>query len=257
MPQSRTLSLGMDVHNDSRAVADLAQDHDAQVISLGTLGTRHGDLDTLIRTMQAKAKHLVFVSAAGPCGSWLSRSLTKQGSVCGVIAPSLMPNKAGDRVNTDRRDAVPLARLLRSGALTPVSVPHAEDEAIRDLSRAREEALGDLTAAQFRLTACLRRHDIRYPGRATWSSAHLRWLSEGAGPTPAQPMVFQADVRAVTEHTARLQGLDHGRHAQVNAWRLQPVVDALQALRGGPFTVAVTTVADLGDLTRFDTPESA
>jgi len=98
------------------------------------------------------------------------------------------------------------------------------------------------------------RHDIRYTGRATWGPAHLRWLSEVVCPTPAQHSVFQTDVRAVTAHTERLQRLEQARHEQVTAWRLCPVVDALHALRGVQCTVAVTTVAELGDLTRFDTP---
>ena len=171
-----------------------------------------------------------------------------------MVAPSRVPKKAGDRVKTDRRDAMQLARLARSGDLTPVYVPKVEDEAIRDLSRAREDVVGDLKAAKFRLKAFLLRHDIRYTGRANWAPAHLRWLSEVVCPTPAQQIVFQEYVRAVTEHTDRLQRLDQELHEQVTAWRLCPVVDALQALRGVQFTVAVTTVAELGDLTRFDNP---
>jgi transposase len=166
----------------------------------------------------------------------------------------LIPKKAGDRVKTDRRDAMQLARLMRSGDLTPVYVPQVEDEAIRDLTRAREDTIRDLKAAKFRLKAFLLRHDIRYTGRATWSPAHLRWLSEVVCPTPAQPIVFQEYVRAVSEQTARLQRLEQELKDQVRSWRLQPVVEALQALRGVQFTVAVTTLAELGDLTRFDTP---
>jgi transposase len=174
--------------------------------------------------------------------------------VCWVVAPSLIPQKAGDRVTTDRRDAVHLARLMRSGALTPVYVPTVEDEAMRDLSRAREDALRDLTSATCRLTACLLRQDIRYTGRATWGPAHLRWLSEVVCPTPAQHIVLQAYVRAVNDHTERLGRLERALQDQVQSWRLSPVVEALQALRGVQFTVAVTTVAELGDLTRFNTP---
>jgi transposase len=157
-------------------------------------------------------------------------------------------------VNTDRRDAVQLARLMRSGDLTSVDVPKVEDEAMRDLTRAREDALRDLKAAKFRLKAFLLRHAIRYTGSATWGPAHLRWLSEVVCPTPAQPLVFQAYVRAVNEHTARLGRLERERQDQVQSWRVYPVVEALQALRGVQFTVAVTTVAALGDLTRFDHP---
>jgi transposase len=254
MNQSSMLCIGMDVHNEAIAVAYVAKDHAADVIYLGTIGTRHVDIDHLICKLQSKAKHLVFVYEAGPCGYWLYRYLTKKGYVCWVVAPFLIPKKAGDRVNTDRRDAVPLARLMRSGDWTPVYVPQVDDEAIRDLSRAREGTIRDLKAAKFRLKAFLLRHDIRYTGRATWSPAHLRWLSEVVCPTPAQPIVFQEYVRAVTEHTARLPRLEQELHEQVTSWRLQPVVAALQALRGVQFIVAVTTLAELGDLTRVDTP---
>jgi transposase len=166
----------------------------------------------------------------------------------------LIPKKAGDRVKTDRRDAMQLARLMRSGDLTPVYVPAVDDEAIRDLSRAREETLRDLQAAQVRLNAFLLRHDLRSTGRATWSPAHLRGLREVGCPTPAQPMVFPEYVQTVTEQTERLGRLELELQEPVHTWRFYPVVEALQALRGVQFTVAVTTGAELGDLTRFDTP---
>jgi transposase len=171
-----------------------------------------------------------------------------------VVAPSLIPTKPGDRVKTDRRDARQLARLLRSGALTPVYVPAVDDDAIRDLSRAREDTLRDLKAAKLRLNAFLRRHDIRYTGRAHWSPAHRRWLSEVVCPTPAQQIVFQAYGQTVTAQSARLGRLELELHEQGQTWRFAPVVEALQALRGVQFTVAVTTVAALGDLTRCDNP---
>jgi transposase len=143
---------------------------------------------------------------------------------------------------------------MRSGDLTPVYVPKVEEEAIRDLCRAREDVLRDLKAAKLRLKAFLLRHDLRSTGQATWNPAHLRWLAEVVCPTPAQHIVFQAYVRAVNAQTARLQRLEQERQEQVKSWRLNPVVEALQALRGVQFTVAVTTVAALGDLTRFENP---
>jgi transposase len=254
MNQSSTLYIGLDVHKEAIAVAYVAKAHDAEVIYLGTIGTRQADIDQLVRKLQSKAKHLVFVYEAGPCGYWLYRYLTQKGYDCWVVAPSLIPKKAGDRVKTDRRDAVQLARLMRSGDLTPVYVPAVEDEAIRDLSRAREDAICDLKAAKFRLKAFLLRQDIRDTGRATWGPAHLRWLSEVVCLTAAQQIVFQEYVRAVTEHAERLQRLEQALQEHVHTWRLAPVVEALQALRGVQFTVAVTMVAELGDLTRFDNP---
>jgi transposase len=256
MSQSSTLFIGMDVHKDTIAVAYVAQDHGAEVTYLGTIGTRQCDLDQLVRKMHSKAKHLIFVYEAGPCGYWLYRYLRKKDYDCWVVAPSLIPKKAGDRVKTDRRDAMQLARLARSGDLTTVYVPKVEDEAIRDLSRAREDTLGDLKDAKLRLKAFLLRHDIRYTGQANWRPAHLRWLSEVVCPTPAQQIVFQEYVRAVNEHMERLQRLEQELQDQVKAWRLHPVVEALQALRGVQCTVAVTMVAEIGDLSRFDTPRA-
>jgi transposase len=254
MLQSSTLFIGMDVHKETIAVAYVAQEYGAEVSYLGTIGTRQCDIDQLIRKMQSKAKHLIFVYEAGPCGYWLYRYLTKKGYDCWVVAPSLIPKKSGDRVKTNRRDAVQLARLARSGDLTLVSVPNVEDEAIRDLTRAREDTISDLKDAKFRLKAFLLRQDIRYAGRANWGPAHLRWLSEVVCPTAAQQIVFQEYVRAITESTERLQRLEQELQAQVQVWRLHPVVEALQALRGVQFTVAVTMVAEIGDLTRFEHP---
>jgi transposase len=235
-------------------VAYVAQDHGADVVSLGNIGTRPCDIDTLIRRLPSKSPPLVLVYEAGPCGYWLYRDLPQKGQVGWVVAPSRIPTKAGERVTTNRRDAIKLARRMRSGALTPVYGPAVEDEAIRDLCRAREDAIRDLKAATCRLNAFLLRQDIRSTGRATWSPAHLRWLREVVCPTAAQQIVFQAYVPAVTEHTARLQRLEEELHEQVQIWRLAPVVEALQGLRGVPFTVAVTTVAELGDLCRFENP---
>jgi transposase len=232
----------------------LWQERGAEVVFLGTIGTRQCDIDTLVRTLQSKAPHLLWVGEAGPWGSWLYRDLTKKPLVCWVVAPSLSPTKPDDRVKTDRRDAMQLARLMRSGDRTPVDVPAVEDEALRDLARAREEAIRDLKAAKSRLQAFLRRQEIRYDGRATWGPAHLRGRAEVVCPTPAQPMVFPAYVRAVSEHQARLQRLAADLREQGQAWRLHPVVQALQAMRGVQVTVAVTRSADLGDLTRVANP---
>jgi transposase len=223
---STTLFIGLDVHKDSIAVAYVAFDHGADVTYLGTIGTRQTDIDQLVRKLQSKAKQLVFVYEAGPCGYWLYRYLSKKGHACGVVAPSLIPKKAGDRVKTDRRDAIQLARLMRSGDLTPVYVPKLEDDAIRDLTRAREDATQDLKAAKFRLKAFLLRHDIRYTGRANWGPAHLRWLAEVVCSTPAQQIVFQEYGRSVDTITERLQRLEQELQDQVASWRLHPVVDA-------------------------------
>src|SRR6266571_1379689 len=219
MSQSSTLCIGMDVHKETIAVAYVAQDHGAEVTYLGTMGTRQCDIDQLVRKMPSKAKHLVFVYEAGPCGSWLYRYLRQKDYDCWVVAPSLIPKKAGDRVKTDHRDAVPLARLARAGDLTPVYVPNVDDAAIRDLTRAREDAISDRKDAKFRLKAFVLRQDIRSAGRANWGPAHLRWLAAVVCPTPAQQIVLQEYVRAVSEHTERLQRLEAELPTLVQSWR--------------------------------------
>jgi transposase len=251
---SKTLFVGLDVHKDTIAVAYAAEDRTADVVALGTIGTRQCDIDKLIRKLASKGATLVVAYEAGPSGYWLYRYLTRRGLSCAVVAPSLIPRKPGDRVKTDRRDAVTLARLLRSGDLTSIYVPTVDDEALRDLSRAREDAVHDLKRSKVRLKAFLLRQDIRYEGRANWNAAHLRWLAQVVCPTPAQQIVFQEYVHAVTEQTERLQRLEAELHAAVKTWRRQPVVDAVRALRGVDLIGAVTLIAEVGDLTRFDTP---
>jgi transposase len=253
MKNGSTLHVGLDVHKDSIVVA-YASSTGGDPVHLGAMGTRHCDIDGLVRKLHSKGARLVFVYEAGPCGYWLYRYLTQKGLPCFVAAPSLIPRRPGDRVKTDKRDAATLARLARSGDLTPVYVPQAGDEAVRDLARAREDALWDLNDARFRLKALLLRNDIRYTGRANWSDEHRRWLARLVFPTPAQQIVFQESVRTVTERTELLRRLDAALLEQAKTWRLYPVVEALQALRGVQFTVAIITIAELGDLTRFDSP---
>jgi transposase len=247
MPEfSKTLYVGLDVHKESIAVAYAPEDRGAEVVSLGAIGTRQCDIDKLIRKLQSKGAALVFVYEAGPCGYWLYRYLTRKGLSCHVVAPSLIPRKPGDRAKTDRRDAMALARAMRSGDLTSIYVPGVEDEAMRDLSRGREDAMRDLKATKHRLKAFLLRQDIRYEGRATWTAAHLRWLAEVVCPTPTQQIVFQEYVRAVTEQTERLRRLEGALHEAVKSWRLYPVVQAIQALRGIELTGAVILIAEVG-----------
>src|SRR5258706_11266426 len=126
MAKDSTLFVGLDVHKETIAVAYVAEEREATVVALGTIGTRQCDIDKLLRQLQSKGKTLHFVYEAGPCGYWRYRYLTKKHLRCGVVAPACMPKKAGDRVKTDRRDAEQLARRLRSGDLSPVYIPSVE-----------------------------------------------------------------------------------------------------------------------------------
>ena len=254
MPEPTTLFVGLDVHKESISVAYAAEDRGAEVVFVGTIGTRQCDIDKLVRRLQSKASRLLFVYEAGPCGFVLHRYLTDKGVECLVVAPSRIPKKPGDRIKTDRRDAVALARLLRSGDLEPVYIPTVDDEAIRDLSRAREDCVHDLKAARLRLKSFMLRLGISYVGRADWNDAHQRFLARVVCPTPAQQIVFQEYLHAITEIAQRLRRIETELREHASSWRLAPLVEAYQALRGVQDTVAITTAAELGDITRFDSP---
>ncbi len=254
MQQRTTLFVGLDVHKDSISVSYAAGGRPEPAQFVGPIGTRQSDLDKLIRRLRSKASDLVFAYEAGPCGYVLHRYLTAKGFDCRVVAPSLMPKRPGDRVKNDRRDSVELARLLRSGDLTSVYVPTVEDEAVRDLCRARDATRVTLRAAKLRLSSFLLRLGLHYTGRASWSGAHRRYLAKVVCPTPAQQIVFQESVLAVDEQVDRLERIEQELHDLASSWRLYPVVEALQALRGVQWVVALTVVAELGDLTRFDNP---
>jgi transposase len=254
MRPSSTLSRGMDVPKASLTGASVPQAPHAAVVSLGNSGTRQWDLAQRLRKRPSNSRQLLGVDEAGPCGSWRSRDLTHKGQVCWGVAPSLRPPTPGERVKPNRREAVNLARLRRAGDLTPVDGPTVDAAAMRDLCRGREEARRARKTAQFRLTACLLRQERRYTGRAPWGPAHLRWLSAVVGPTPAPQIVCPDYSRAGTAHPARLNRLAQELPDQGQTWRLAPVVAALQARRRVPCTGAVTTVAERGDLPRFETP---
>jgi len=256
MTQSNILFIGLDVHKESIEVAIAEDGLSGEVRHYGKVGGTFADIDKVVRKLVSKAKTLHFCYEAGPCGYELHRHLTAQGHICIVIAPSLIPKKPGDKVKTDKRDAIALARLFRAGELTAVYVPKREDEAIRDLSRAREDAMIVQKSARQRLKSFLLRQNIRYAGTANWSEKHLRWLADEVRlPHPAQQIVFQEYVNTITEAAARLQFIVKEIDFYVKQWRMFPVVEALMAMRGVKMIVAVTVVAELGDITRFESPK--
>ncbi|MDT4853297.1 IS110 family transposase ISSso6 [compost metagenome] len=171
-----------------------------------------------------------------------------------VCAPSLIPKKPGERVKTDRRDAVKLVRSLRAGDLSAVYVPSVEDEAFRDLARAWVSAKDDLKRARQRLKAFLLSHSVRYSGRADWGAAHRRWISEFAFDSACQQLAFNEYRRAIEDRLAQCSRLEAALREAVVNWRFYPAVLGLQAMRGVQFTTAVGLIAELGDLSRFEHP---
>jgi transposase len=220
----------------------------------GSIGGDLAALDPALRKLIGKGHRLHVVYEAGPCGFVVWRQLHAQGIDCEVVAPSSIPKRSGDRVKTDRRDAMLLARLARSGDLSAVRVPDAADEAVRDLVRAREDAVRECRNARHRLKAPLLRNGITYAGKSAWTAAHLRWLATLKLPHAAQQIGFQEYRHAITEATARIGRLEQALRDASSDWSLKPLVQALQALRGVQLTAAITLVAELQDLLRFESP---
>jgi len=246
--------IGMDVHKKTITIAIIDDGRNQRARVYGTIANQADALDKFCRKMVSTASRLHFVYEAGPCGYGIYRHLSRKGFECLVAAPSMIPKKSGDRVKNDRRDAKMLARLHRAGELSAVYVPDAQDEAMRDLTRAREDAVIATRKAKQRLKALLLRNRLTYAGRSKWSKAFFSWLADIAMPYPAQQVALQEYIDAVHENLNRVSRLTDQIRQLATSWRLAPVVSALQAARGVSLIVAATLLAEIGELSRFDKP---
>jgi transposase len=253
MDNDITAYVGLDVHKGSIAIG-VAEPGRAAPHFLGTTGPSLAELIKAVSHL-GRPEQLLLAYEAGPCGYALARQLSARGYRCEIIAVAKMPRKPGERVKTDRRDALSLARYLRGGELTPVCVPDERDEALRDLSRAREDAVGARLKARQQLKALLLRHGIKYDGKSCWSQAHERQLGKVRFAHPAQQIAFAEYRNAVREADERVERVTAALREQVAAWRWAGVVQALMSLRGIDFVAAVTVVAELGDFSRFAHPK--
>ena len=252
MEESTKVHVGLDVHKDSITIG-AAEPGRAPARVIGK--TAH-DVNKLLKVLVklGRPEQLHIVYEAGPTGYGLQRTLQARGYLCEVIAPSQMPRRPGDRVKTDGRDCVQLAECSRAGQLRAVWVPDPADEAIRDLSRAREDAVNSRTKVRQQLKGFLLRHGVRYTGKTSWTKAFYRWLatlSFGAG---ASQTAFTEYWLAVQAADDRVQRLTQALQPSIAGWRFEPVVAALQALRGIDVISAIGLVAEIGDLNRFDHP---
>jgi len=247
---SNVFHVGLDVHKDCIEIAFIDENGEAR--SYGKIKNNLSTLEKVIRRLHSKGpKELKFVYEAGPCGYGIFRHLTGLGFECAVVAPSMIPKRSGCRIKNDRRDALNLCRLFRAGELTPVHVPTPEDEAMRDLVRARDDAKSAEKKTKQRLKAFLLRHDLRYSGRSHWSQAHMNWLADLRMEHPAQQIALQEYINALEESLQRVARLTEQIRNLLPDWNKTPIVEALQALRGVRLVSAAIIVAEIGDFRRF------
>ena len=244
--------VAFDTSKLRNAVAIADGSRAGEVRFLGEIESTAAATAKLVGKLAAKYGRLTFCYEAGPTGYGLQRQIGSLGHACIVVAPSLIPKRPGDKVKTNRRDAVSLAKLLRAGELTPVWVPDRAHEAMRDLTRARETAMMDLRAKRQQISAFLLRQGRHYAAsKKTWMKAHMSWLLSQKFDHPEQRLVFEEMMLAARQAQERLLRLEQAIAAAVPDWSLAEVVVALMAMRGMDLIAAATFLAEIGDLTRF------
>ena len=243
--------VAFDTSKLSNAVAIAEGGRTGEVRFLGEIETTEAAVVRLLKKLAGKYAQLTLCYEAGPTGYGLYHLIKRLGHDCVVVAPSLIPKKAGDRVKTNRRDALDLARQLRAGELTAVWVPDARHEAMRDLTRARAAAVDDLKSKRQQVLSLLLRQGLHYPGKRTWTKAHMNWLASQKLEHAEQRIAFEEMLLAVRQAAERIARLEAAIRAAVPDWSLAPVVTALMAMRGFDLVAASAFLAEVGDLTRF------
>jgi len=247
--------IGFDTSKLRNAVAIADAGRGGEVRFFGEIENTPAATAKLVRMLATKYQRLTFCYEAGPTGYALQRQIRELGFACLVVAPSLIPKRPGDRVKTNRRDALSLAKLLRADELTAVWVPDGAHEAMRDLTRARETAMLDLRTKRQHISAFLLRLGRPYPaGKKTWSKVHVSWIASQKLEHPQQRLVLEEMMLAMRQAQERLQRLEQAIADAVPEWSLAELVTALRAMRGIDLISAATLLAEIGDLSRFRTP---
>lgn len=253
MHEGITTFVGLDVHKDSIAIAVAGDGREAPRF-VGTVRPEFKQVRKVLSNYGPPGS-LQVIYEAGPCGYTLARQLLSEGFACQVIAASRITHSPTERIKTDRRDAITLARLARSGDLVAVRIPDERDEAIRDLSRARQDAVRACLKTRQQLKAFLLRHGRHLSASRPWSPAGELYLSKISFAQPAQNIAFADYRQAVLDTHERVERLTEALRAQCEQWRMSPLVSALACLRGVDFLTAVILVAEIGDFTRFSHPK--
>ena len=237
---------------NSVAIAEAGRS--GEVRYFGEIDNTPAASEKLVRKLATRHSRLTFCYEAGPTGYGLYRLIKSLGHDCQVVAPSLIPRKPGDRIKTNRRDALGLVKLLRAGELTAVWVPDPHHEAMRDLTRARESAVEDLRSKRQQVSAFLLRLGRHYPGKKSWSKLHMSWLASQKLDHAEQRIAFEEMLLALRQAQDRIARLEEAIRAAVPDWSLAGMVTALMAARGFDLVAATTFLAEIGDLSRFPTP---
>ena len=254
MDHCKEVFVGIDVAKARNAVAIADGERGGEVRYLGEVDASEESMRRLVKRIAAKHERVHFCYEAGPTGYGLHRVISALGYPCIVVAPSLIPRKPGDRVKTNRRDAVALAKLLRAGELTAVWVPDEGHEAMRDLVRARAAAVETLRVHRQQVSGFMLKHGRIYPRKRGWTMRYLHWLQEQRFDHPAHQIALQEMVDAVRTSKERVDRLEATIEEFLPSWSLAPVVSSLQTLRGVELIVAVTFAAEIGDPRRFENP---